>query len=217
MNRTSRTVAIPPLGLRGILMPPAAGRGVVVFAHGSGSSRLSPRNTAVAATLWQRGLGALLFDLLLPEEGEDRSKVFDIALLARRLVQATDWLLSPAGVGGAVPVGYFGASTGSAAALVAAGERAQVVRAVVSRGGRPDLARPEALRRVTMPTLLLVGRLDGEVLALNRAAAAELGGEHHVAVVEGASHLFAEPGTLETVARLAADWFDARLQREEQA
>ncbi|HWL81011.1 MAG TPA: alpha/beta family hydrolase [Roseomonas sp.] len=217
MDRTSRIVMIPPLELRGILMPPEAGRGVVIFAHGSGSSRLSPRNTAVAAALWQAGLGTLLFDLLLPQEGEDRSKVFDIGLLAQRLVQATDWLLSPAGLGGAVPVGYFGASTGSAAALVAAGERADAVQAVVSRGGRPDLARPEALRRVTMPTLLIVGRLDQEVLALNRAAAADLAGEHQLAVVEGASHLFEEPGTLETVTRLAAEWFDTRLAREERA
>ncbi|HWX46529.1 MAG TPA: alpha/beta family hydrolase [Roseomonas sp.] len=215
MDRTSQTVTILPRELPGILMPPEPGRGVVIFAHGSGSSRFSPRNTAVAAALWQIGLGTLLFDLLRPEEAEDRAKVFDIALLSERLVEATDWLFSPAGLGGAVPVGYFGASTGSAAALVAAAARADAVQAVVSRGGRPDLARPETLRTITAPVLLIVGSLDDEVLALNRAAAAELRGEHRVAVVEGAGHLFEEPGTLETVARLAADWFDTRLPKEE--
>ena len=214
MDAEPRMVTVPPLGLPGALAAPAPGRGVVAFAHGRGSSRLSPRNRFVAAELRRRagGLGTLLFDLLLPEEAVDRRKVFDIPLLAERLVGATDWLTSSAGAGGALLVGYFGASTGAAAALVAAAARPGAVRAVVSRGGRPDLAGPQVLRRVRAPTLLVVGSLDTEVLALNRAAAAELSScEHRLAVVEGAGHLFEEPGTLEAVVRLAADWFGARL------
>jgi putative phosphoribosyl transferase len=212
MDTEPRAVTIPPLGLPGALAAPAPGRGVVAFAHGSGSGRLSPRNTFVAAELRRAGLGTLLFDLLLPEEAHDRAKVFDIRLLAGRLVQATDWLRSPEALGGAAPaVGYFGASTGAAAALAAAAARPGAVRAMVSRGGRPDLAGPAALRGVRAPTLLIVGGLDVEVLALNRAAAAELSCENRVAVVEGAGHLFQEPGTLEAVVRLAADWFGAQL------
>jgi putative phosphoribosyl transferase len=213
MDAEPRMVTVPPLGLHGALAAPAPGRGVVAFAHGSGSSRLSPRNRFVAAELRRRaGLGTLLFDLLLPDEAADRRKVFDIPLLAERLVGATDWLTSSAGAGGALPVGYFGASTGAAAALVAAAARPGAVRAVVSRCGRPDLAGPDALRGVRAPTLLVVGGRDTEVLALNRAAAAELSScEHRLAVVEGAGHLFEEPGTLEAAVRLAADWFGARL------
>jgi pimeloyl-ACP methyl ester carboxylesterase len=213
MDAEPRAVTIPPLGLPGALAAPAPGRGVVAFAHGSGSGRLSPRNTFVAAELRRAGLGTLLFDLLLPEEARDRAKVFDIGLLAGRLVQTTDWLLrSPQALGGAAaPVGYFGASTGAAAALAAAAARPGAVRAVVSRGGRPDLAGPDALRGVRAPTLLIVGALDAEVLALNRAAAAELPCENRVAVVAGAGHLFEEPGALEAVVRLAADWFGPRL------
>jgi putative phosphoribosyl transferase len=214
MGTEPREIVIPPLGLHGALAAPGPGHGVVVFAHGSGSSRRSPRNTHVAAALRQRGLGTLLFDLLLPEEASDRGKVFDIGLLTGRLVQATDWLVSTEGAGGTVPVGYFGASTGAGAALVAAAARPDTVRAIVSRGGRPDLAGPEALAHVRAPTLLIVGSLDTEVLALNRAAAAEMPGEVEVQVVQGASHLFEEPGTLEAVVALAGDWFVARMGRE---
>ena len=206
-------VTIPPLGLGGSYAPPEAGAGVVIFAHGSGSGRFSPRNRFVAEGLREGGLGTLLFDLLLEEEAADRRKVFDIPLLAQRLMDATDWLTSPAGAGGAVPVGYFGASTGAGAALVAASLPPGPVHAGVSRGGRPDLAGPEALRRVRAPTLLLVGSLDVEVLALNRDAAARMPGEVEVQVVQGASHLFEEPGTLEAVVALARDWFAARIGR----
>ena len=211
--RVPMEVTIPPLGLGGSYAPPEAGAGVVVFAHGSGSGRSSPRNRFVAEGLREAGLGTLLFDLLREEEAADRRKVFDIPLLARRLMDATDWLTSPAGAGGAVPVGYFGASTGAGAALAAAALHPDPVRAVVSRGGRPDLAGPEALRHVRAPTLLVVGGLDAEVLALNRDAAEQMPGEVEVRVVEGASHLFEEPGTLEAVVALARDWFAARIGR----
>jgi putative phosphoribosyl transferase len=212
--REPMEVTIPPLGLGGSYAPPEAGGGVVIFAHGSGSSRFSPRNRFVAEALRRAGLGTLLLDLLRPEEAEDRRKVFDIPLLAQRLMNATDWLTSPAGVGGAAPVGYFGASTGAAAALVAAALRPDgPMRAVVSRGGRPDLAGAEALSRVRAPTLLVVGSRDEEVLALNRAAAARMPGEVEVQVVQGAGHLFEEPGTLEAVVALARDWFASRLDR----
>lgn len=207
MSAEPLEVTIPPLGLGGSFAMPEPGAGVVVFAHGSGSSRFSPRNRFVAAGLRQAGLGTLLLDLLRPEEAEDRRKVFDIPLLAERLGQATDWVLSEYGAGGVVPVGYFGSSTGAGAALMAASEDPQRVRTVVSRGGRPDLAGPDALGRVKAPVLLIVGSLDTEVLALNRAAAALLGGEAELRIVEGATHLFEEPGTLEAVVTLARDWF----------
>ncbi|MDI3309377.1 MAG: alpha/beta hydrolase [Acetobacteraceae bacterium] len=200
-------VTIPPLGLGGSFASPEPGAGVVIFAHGSGSGRFSPRNRFVAAGLRQAGLGTLLLDLLRPEEAEDRRKVFDIPLLAERLRHATDWVLSEHGAGGAVPIGYFGASTGAGAALLAAAADPHRIHTVVSRGGRPDLAGPEALRRVRAPVLLIVGSLDTEVLALNRAAAAQLGGEAEIRIVQGASHLFEEPGTLEAVVALARDWF----------
>jgi putative phosphoribosyl transferase len=190
---------------------------MVVFAHGSGSGRFSPRNRFVADALRREGggLGTLLFDLLRPEEAGDRRLVFDVPLLAERLVQAIDWLLSRDGLGSsaASPVGLFGASTGAAAALAAAAARPDVVRAVVSRGGRPDLTDPDALRRVRAPSLLIVGSSDVEVLALNRAAAAELSCEKRVAVVEGAGHLFEEPGALDEVVGLARGWFATRLGR----
>jgi dienelactone hydrolase len=193
------------LTLPGTLTVPAGARGVVLFAHGSGSSRHSPRNRAVAAALQQDGLATLLFDLLTPEEDADRERVFDIPLLGRRLVAATAWLRrSPAGVG-RLPIGYFGASTGAGAALwAAAGDPA--VAAVVSRGGRPDLAAPR-LGQVEAPTLLIVGGRDPVVLDLNREAQAAMRAECRLEVVPGATHLFAEPGTLEQVARLAGDWF----------
>lgn len=212
-QRDPTEVTLRPLDLGGTYASPEPGAGVVVFAHGSGSSRFSPRNRYVATRLREAGLGTLLFDLLRPDEAEDRRKVFDIRLLAERLAHVTDWLISPAGAGGAVPVGYFGASTGAAAALTAAAQHPHLVQAVVSRGGRPDLAGPEVLSRVRAPTRLIVGSLDAEVLALNRAAAAQMSAEVDLQVVEGASHLFEEPGTLDVVVELARDWFTPWLGR----
>jgi putative phosphoribosyl transferase len=200
------------VALDGDLAPPPAGGGVVLFAHGSGSSRHSPRNRSVAERLQRAGFGTLLLDLLTAGEEEldrrSRELRFDIGLLARRLVGAVDWLA--ARFGGEPPVGLFGASTGAAGALVAAAERPDRVAAVVSRGGRPDLAGP-SLERVAAPTLLIVGGADPQVLALNRQAAARLAARHRLEVVAGAGHLFEEPGALEEVARLAAAWFSDHL------
>ena len=196
-------------GLAGQLAVPDQATGIVVFAHGSGSSRHSPRNRYVATVLNEAGLGTLLFDLLTPEEEVDRANVFDIGLLARRLADVTGWLRAQPGTAG-LPIGYFGASTGAAAALRAAAEPGTGVAAVVSRGGRPDLASPR-LGSVTAPTLLIVGGHDDEVLGLNRQAQAGLRCENQLAVVPGASHLFEEPGTLATAAELARDWFTGHL------
>lgn len=195
--------------LPGELASPQSPRGVVVFAHGSGSSRHSPRNRMVAAALHRQGLATLLFDLLTGDEAEDRRKVFDIALLAGRLGEAID-AVSRWPAASTRSVGVFGASTGAAAALVAAADRPDAVAAVVSRGGRPDLA-GAALPRVRAPTLLIVGGADTEVLALNEQAAAHLRAPCHLAVIPGATHLFEEPGALEQVATLAADWFATHL------
>jgi dienelactone hydrolase len=204
-------VAIPAAGheLPGILEIPTPARGLVVFAHGSGSSRLSPRNAEVAAALNTEGLATLLFDLLTIEEAADRSNVFDIGLLARRLQEACRWAATEPAVAGLL-VGLFGASTGAAAALVAAARTPGEVAAVVSRGGRPDLA-GEALDAVEAPTLLIVGSRDEVVLDLNHQAAARMHCEHRVAVVPGATHLFEEPGALEEVAGLATAWFGHRM------
>ncbi len=195
--------------LQGDLVRPASARGVVLFAHGSGSGRFSPRNRAVAEVLQRAGLATLLLDLLTPaEEREDARTAalrFDIPRLARRVVGAIGWLAEQPDTQ-ALSIGCFGASTGAAAALIAAAERPDAVAAVVSRGGRPDLA-GDALGRVLAPTLLIVGGADPEVLALNREALARLRGEKRLDIVPGATHLFEEPGTLETVARLARDWF----------
>ncbi len=199
--------------LEGELVLPEGAEALVLFAHGSGSSRFSPRNRAVAEVLQAARLGTLLFDLLTSEEDlVDRITAglrFDIPLLAERLAGATDWVLAGAGTGG-LRLGYFGASTGAAAALIAAADRPAAVGAVVSRGGRPDLA-AGALRRVRAPTLLVVGERDAEVLALNREALAVLGAANRLEVVAGATHLFEEPGTLNTVAELARDWFLTHL------
>jgi putative phosphoribosyl transferase len=195
--------------LAGCLTVPENSRGIVVFAHGSGSSRHSPRNRYVADVLNEAGLGTLLFDLLTPEEELDRANVFDIGLLAGRLVEVTGWLRAQPRAARAA-VGYFGASTGAAAALRAAAEPGTGIAAVVSRGGRPDLARPR-LAAVTAPTLLIVGGHDDVVLDLNRRAQAELRCENDLAIVSGATHLFEEPGTLEAAARLAKDWFISLL------
>jgi putative phosphoribosyl transferase len=198
-------VSAGPVSVAGHLTIPECPVGIVVFAHGSGSSRRSPRNRFVAAALNSAGLATLLFDLLTPEEELNRANVFDIDLLARRLVDVTGWLATQRDTA-SLPVGYFGASTGAGAALVAAADPGVDVAAVVSRGGRPDLA-GEALRRVHAPTLLIVGGRDEVVLDLNRQAQAAVAGECRLAVVPGATHLFEEPGTLEQVARLARDWF----------
>ncbi len=191
--------------LAGHLMVPKGARGIVVFVHGSSSSRHSPRNRYVAATLNRAGLGTLLFDLLTGDEEADRPNVFDIALLAGRLVEVTRWLRAEPEVSG-LRIGYFGASTGAAAALWAAAEPHADVAAVVSRGGRPDLAGPR-LAAVTAPTLLIVGGRDEVVLDLNRRAQALLRCENRLAIVRGATHLFEEPGTLESAAEAARDWF----------
>ncbi len=193
----------------GYLTIPESALGVVLFAHGSGSSRHSPRNRYVAAVLNQAGLGTLLLDLLTPEEEANRANVFDVELLARRLTGVTGWLRAQPSARHA-PIGYFGASTGAAAALWAAAEPGADVAAVVSRGGRPDLARPR-LAAVTAPTLLIVGGLDTLVLDLNHDAQAQLRCESKLAVVPGATHLFEEPGTLAMAAGLARDWFVSHL------
>lgn len=194
------------------LAVPAGARGVVAFAHGSGSSRHSPRNRQVAATLQDAGLATLLMDLLTPAEEEvdvrTRELRFDIPLLADRLVAATDWLAAREDTADLRP-GYFGASTGAACALVAAAER-PAVAAIVSRGGRPDLA-GEALGRVRAPTLLIVGGADEPVIGMNRDAMAQMTAETSLEIVGGATHLFSEPGALERVAELAADWFTRHL------
>ncbi len=211
----SREVAIPAAGatLEGTLSIPAGARGIVLFAHGSGSGRFSPRNRFVADTLRRQGLGTLLFDLLSADEeraeGADGELRFDIGLLAERLGAATSWLVR-SGASRELPLGYFGSSTGAAAALVAAAAGPDRVAAIVSRGGRVDLAE-DALSRVRAPTLLIVGSLDEEVLALNREAVAVMTAPVEIQIVHGASHLFAESGALERVARLAADWFAARF------
>jgi putative phosphoribosyl transferase len=202
------TIPSGPVTLDGTLTLPENSMGVVVFAHGSGSSRFSPRNRAVAETLHAARLATLLFDLLTDEEAAARRNVFDVELLAARLSSATTWLDESPAAG--LPIGYFGASTGAAAALRAAGAPDATVGAVVSRGGRPDLA-GERLSTVRAPTLLVVGGRDEVVLDLNRQAARALRCEHHLEVVPGATHLFEEPGALETAAGLAAAWFTRHL------
>jgi len=195
--------------LAGYLTMPDQARGIVVFAHGSGSSRHSPRNRYVASVLNEAGLGTLLFDLLTPEEERDRANVFDIELLAGRLIEVTRWLRTQPQAA-RTAVGYFGASTGAAAALWSAAEPGSGIAAVVSRGGRPDLARPR-LAAVAAPTLLIVGGNDEVVLDLNRRAQAGLRCENQLAVVPGATHLFEEPGTLDAAAALARDWFTSHF------
>ncbi len=199
--------------LEGTLAIPPGARGVVLFAHGSGSSRHSPRNRFVARVLQEAGLATLLVDLLTAEEEAiDRRTAelrFDIGLLARRLTTAADWLLTHDATS-QLAIGLFGSSTGAAAALVTAAERPAAIHAVVSRGGRPDLA-GDALPRVSAPTLLIVGGNDTPVIALNRAAMARLRCPHELVIVPGATHLFEEPGALEQVAQLAAQWFVRHL------
>ena len=193
--------------IEGLLELPADARGVVLFAHGSGSSRHSPRNNYVAKVLHAQGTGTLLLDLLTLVEDLDYHTRFDIGLLTHRLLVATAYVMLHTPASRHLPIGYFGASTGAAAALQAAAALGADVQAVVSRGGRPDLAGAHDLARVQAPTLLLVGGADTEVLQLNREAFAKLHCEKELSVVPGATHLFEEPGTLEEVARQAAAWF----------
>ncbi|PQA89759.1 hydrolase [Marinicaulis flavus] len=205
-----------PRRLAGFLSTPEKAPGLVLFAHGSGSSRLSPRNTMVAKRLNEAGVATLLFDLLTEGESADRGNVFDIGLLAGRLLEATAWARNEAGFE-ALPIGYFGASTGAGAALMAAADEHAEVAAVVSRGGRPDLAGAAALNAVRAPTLLIVGSKDVQVLELNRQALAELRCEKKLEVVSGASHLFEEAGTLERAADLAAGWFQRCFSKSRRA
>ena len=213
---TAADVSIPalaasgsPISLPGRLALPETAHGLVLFAHGSGSSRLSPRNQYVAGVLHESWLGTLLFDLLTERESYDRVNVFDIGLLAERLAAAIRFVAGREQTA-ALPLGLFGASTGAAAALVAAAHEPRV-KAVVSRGGRPDMA-GGALSRMAAPTLLIVGGHDEEVLALNQLAYEQITAEKQLAVVPGATHLFEEPGTLEEAARLAAEWFARHLR-----
>ena len=200
------TVYIPDgqIKIGGELHVPSSSRGVVLFAHGSGSSRFSPRNTYVAEVLQQHGMGTLLFDLLTPEEDENYATRFDIALLARRLIVATEWLHNETKN---LQLGYFGASTGAAAALLAAAKTSTAIAAIVSRGGRPDLAGESALGLVKSPTLLIVGSHDYGVIELNEKAYELMHCEKQMILIPGATHLFEEPGTLEQAAKSAAAWF----------
>jgi dienelactone hydrolase len=200
--------------LEGLLAVPPDAKGLVLFAHGSGSSRHSPRNHFVAQVLCDHGIATLLLDLLTPEEDQSHESRFDISLLTQRLVAVTHWLRRQP-LTRHLPIGYFGASTGAAAALRAAAQLGPLVHAVVSRGGRPDLAGKDALAQVVCPTLLLVGGLDEDVLSLNRQAGQTLQSHPQaglqLVIVPGATHLFEEPGTLEAVARHAAQWFERHL------
>jgi dienelactone hydrolase len=203
-----RLVTIGPMQLEGILSIPEPVTGLVIFAHGSGSSRLSPRNTYVAEQLQERAIATLLFDLLTEEEASDRRNVFHVPLLASRLEEAISWACCDPETAG-LPIGLFGASTGSAAALVAAAANPEIA-AVVSRGGRPDLA-GDALSKIRAPTLLIVGGADTGVLELNQDAFARLNCVKSLNVVSGATHLFEEPGALDEVVRAAGDWFTFHL------
>lgn len=204
-------IEILPLGLKGLLTVPDRASGIVVFAHGSGSSRLSPRNNRVARALTGAGLATLLFDLLLPTEADNRHKVFDIPLLAGRLEEALDWIEEEESAAD-LAVGLFGASTGAAAALTVAARRPELIAAVVSRGGRPDLA-AQAFVGVLAATLLIVGELDTVVIELNRRALAQLTCPTRLEIVAGATHLFEEPGALDRVVSLATAWFTQYLDK----
>jgi putative phosphoribosyl transferase len=221
MTTASRAIVVPAGGaqLAADLTAPGDALGVVVFAHGSGSGRASPRNRAVADHLVGVGFATLLIDLLTedeaPEDLESGRWRFDVVLLGQRVIAAIDWLVRDDRLGD-LPVGCYGASTGAAAALIAAAERPKRVAAVVSRGGRPDLA-ADALARVTAPTLLIVGGNDDQVIELNRRAAVGLPNDPQLEIVPGAGHLFEEPGALEQVSQLTVDWFSRQLPVREQA
>lgn len=199
-------VTVEPDGLKSLLGVPEAAQGLVIFAHGSGSGRLSPRNAHVARGLREAGLATLLIDLLTPLEEADRANVFDIALLASRLAGAADWTRGVPDLA-SLPIGYFGASTGAGAALLAASRPDDPARAIVSRGGRPDLAGAHALALVRAPTLLIIGSRDIPVIELNRTAMRHMRAETELAIVAGATHLFEEPGTLDQVIGHAIRWF----------
>ena len=213
-NHLHAQVQIPVNGvqLEGILVVPESARGVVLFVHGSGSSRLSPRNNFVAGKLNDAGYGTLLMDLLTKQEDRIYENRFDIELLTWRVERVTQWLMEQPHCS-ALEIGYFGASTGAAAALNAAATLGSSIGAVVSRGGRPDLSM-EALANVQAPTLLIVGGMDEVVIDLNRQAYEKLKAKKHLAIVKGATHLFEEPGTLQEVVRLAAAWFKRHLGRK---
>jgi putative phosphoribosyl transferase len=209
---TSTLAHIPagPVTIEGMLEIPERAIGLVLFAHGSGSSRHSPRNNYVAGVLRAAGVGTLLMDLLTPEEDRDYSRRFDIGLLTQRLLEAARWVGDQESTRD-LPLGFFGASTGAAAALEAAAALGDQAHAVVSRGGRPDLASEQALMKVAAPTLLLVGGYDDGVIDLNQLAFDQLRCEKEMVIVPGATHLFEEPGTLEAVASRAAGWFAEHL------
>lgn len=209
---TQFSVSIRPDGIGGIIGIPPSPAGVVIFAHGSGSGRLSPRNNHVALGLRKAGFATLLLDLLTPSEEKDRAKVFDIELLARRLLQATEWATTASELA-RLPIGYFGASTGAGAALLAAAADPERVRAIVSRGGRPDLAGAQMLGRVRAPTLLIVGSLDGPVITLNREAMRHMRCVSDLVIVPNAGHLFEEAGTLDEVIGHAQIWFRTHLPK----
>jgi putative phosphoribosyl transferase len=209
-TRHTREVRIPNIGIVGDLVLPEGARGLVLFAHGSGSSRFSPRNRQVARELNDRALAMLLLDLLTHEEERDRTNVFDISLLSRRLVATTRWVRAQPELAD-LPLGFFGASTGAAAALMAAAELGEEIVAVVSRGGRPDMA-ADRLAEVRAPVLLIVGGRDELVRELNREARSLLKAPSELAIVPGATHLFEEPGALQEVSRLAGGWFEQNLK-----
>lgn len=201
--------------LEGALVLPDGTTSLVIFSHGSGSSRFSPRNNFVAQQLQRRGIGTFLFDLLTEDEDRDYNNRFNIMLLSKRLADVTEKILRLPDIEG-LPVGYFGASTGAASAMVAAIVLKNKIHAVVSRGGRPDLVM-EQLSQVQVPTLLIVGGLDDDVIKLNKKAFNELSGEKRLEIIDGATHLFEEPGTLEQVAELSIDWFLQHLTKKELA
>ncbi len=206
MQREQVTIPAGQVNLEGELALPADTSTVVIFAHGSGSSRFSPRNNYVASILHEAGIGTLLFDLLTRAEDRDYEMRFDIELLTKRLLSATEWVRATPSTH-TLSIGYFGASTGAAAALQAAAQMGGIISAVVSRGGRPDLAGAPALTHVSAPTLLIVGGEDHGVIELNQAAYAYMHCDKQLAIVPGATHLFEEPGTLEQAAKLASTWF----------
>ncbi|CUH63867.1 Putative phosphoribosyl transferasec/MT0597 [Thalassovita gelatinovora] len=211
-HSTKRQVQVGTTRLAGVLRRPEVPIGLVIFAHGAGSSHLSPRNNHVAEALGQRGIATLLFDLLTEEEALDRRNVFDIPLLGGRMVEAVDWVVGQP-VLADLPVALFGSSTGAAAALVAAAQAPDRFASVVSRGGRPDLA-GQVLPKVRAPVLMIVGGHDGPVIDLNETAAAQMTCPHEIQIVPGATHLFEEPGTLDRVIALAADWFETHFKAE---
>lgn len=215
MSKQEIDITVRGVLLKGDLVMPGAPQGLVIFSHGSGSSRFSPRNRAVAESLNREGFATLLFDLLTEEEDSIYENRFDIELLTNRLVEVTHWLKSNSSTA-LLPMGYFGASTGAASALRAAAVMGNGIQAVVSRGGRPDLAMKE-LPRVQAATLLIVGALDEPVITLNRQAFQQLKGEKQLQIVQGATHLFEEPGKLETVAAMAAAWYRQHLVKRSAA